>query len=71
MDNARELEALVHHLGEARAAQIADLARSYYGIPRAAYDALAQATQGYGGPYGDATRAMEALEGLMERYPES
>jgi len=69
--DCNELKALVHYLGETEAEQIAGAARSgFVGIPRQAYDVLAQATYGYPGRYSDPRNARDALQDLMERFPD-
>ncbi len=69
MHNAIELDRLIQYIGEQRARELADLASGgYFGIPHEAYDALAAAVKGFGGMYGAASNARNALQDLMERY---
>jgi len=71
MHNPIELELLVRHIGKARGIALVRLSRipSAPGIAQAAIDALAAATAGFPGLYGDASEARHALEDLRERFP--
>lgn len=71
MHNPVELELLVRHLGKAKAIELVRLSRipSAPGIAQAAVEALAAATEGFPGLYGEPSEARHALEDLRERFP--
>lgn len=67
-----ELDMLIAYIGEAKARELARLARlpSGTGVAKQAFDELAKVVQGFRGIYGAASDARRALEALMERYPD-
>ncbi|MCM2333744.1 MAG: hypothetical protein NDI82_07335 [Anaeromyxobacteraceae bacterium] len=71
MHDPVELELLVRHLGKAKGIALVRLSRlpSGPGIAQAAIDALAAATAGFDGRYGDPAEARRAIEDLRERFP--
>jgi len=71
MHNPIELELLVRHIGKAKGIELVRLSRipSAPGIAQAAIDALAAATEGFDGLYGEPSEARHALEDLRERFP--
>jgi len=72
MHNPIELELLVRYIGKAKGIELVRLSRIPPvpgGIAQAAIDALAAATEGFDGLYGEPSEAQHALEDLRERFP--
>jgi hypothetical protein len=71
MSLGSDTDELVSYIGEPKARQLADLARTgFFGVPQQAYDGLAEAVKGFNGKYASAKYALEALQQLMKRFPE-
>jgi hypothetical protein len=67
-----ELDLLIAHIGEAKARELARLARlpSNTGVAKRAFEELAKVVQGFHGIYGAPSDARRALEALMTLYPD-
>ncbi len=71
MHDPIELELLVRHIGKAKGIELVRLSRipASRDIAQAAIDALAIATEGFPGRYGEPSEARHAIEDLRKRFP--